>query len=89
MRRGDALCGAPLAGDSRKRLELLGVPDGEIAAIEKSRKASRTVGLHSPASGYVVQKGAIAGMYVQPGADLFTIADLSKVCVLADSPHRV
>lgn len=76
--------GVDLSGDARKRLELLGVGAGEIAALEKSGKPHKALGVAAPASGWIVQKNAIQGLSFQAGADLFTIADLSKVWVLAD-----
>ncbi len=76
--------GVDLTFDARKRLELLGIGAAEIASLEKSGKPHRALGVVSPASGWVVQKNAIQGLSFQAGADLFTIADLSKVWVLAD-----
>jgi hypothetical protein len=76
-----------LGDEARKRLEILGVPAGEIAAVEKDGKPRHTVGIYAPAGGYVVQKSAMVGQYVQPGTELFTVADLSKVWVVADVPE--
>lgn len=75
--------GVDLSGDARKRLELLGV-GGEIASLEKSGKPHKALGIAAPASGWIVEKKAIQGLSFQAGSDLFTIADLSKVWVLAD-----
>ena len=44
--------------------------------------------LRSPVAGYVAKKNALAGLYVQPGTELFQIADLSSVWVLADVYER-
>jgi hypothetical protein len=76
-----------LGDEARKRLEILGVPAGEIAAVEKDGKPRHTVGIYAPAGGYVVQKSAMVGQYVQPGTELFTVAALSKVWVVADVPE--
>ncbi len=76
-----------LGDEARKRLEILGVPAGEIAAVEKDGKPRHTVGIYAPGTGYVVQKSAMVGQYVQPGTELFTVADLSKVWVVADVPE--
>jgi multidrug efflux pump subunit AcrA (membrane-fusion protein) len=76
-----------LGDEARKRLEILGVPAGEIAAMEKDGKPRHTVGIYAPGAGYVVQKSAMVGQYVQPGTELFTVADLSKVWVVADVPE--
>ena len=73
-----------LGSDARARLELLGVAKAEIDAIVKEGKPRRTVSLYAPRSGVVLKKTAVQGGYFQPGIDLFTIADLSRVWVLAD-----
>lgn len=73
-----------LAPEARKRLELLGVASGDIAALEKSGQPKKTVGVYAPANGWIAQKSAVIGQSFQAGAELFTIADLSKVWVLAD-----
>lgn len=70
--------------DARRRLELLGVAPQEIVALEKNRKVERALPLRSPADGYVIDKRAVAGMSVSPGASLFAIADLSTVWVIAE-----
>ena len=70
--------------DARTRLELLGVSKGEIAAIEKEGKPRKTVTLYAPRGGFVLQKNAIQGLYFQPGTELFTLGNLSKVWMLAD-----
>lgn len=57
---------------------------GEIDHIAKTGKPSRTVAVTAPMSGYVVAKQAVQGGFVQPGTQLFEIADLSRVWVLAD-----
>ena len=73
-----------LGDDARKRLGLLGVSRGEVDAIEKSGKPSKTIGLYAAVGGWIVEKSAVQGMYFQAGTDLFTVADLSKVWVVAD-----
>jgi Cu(I)/Ag(I) efflux system membrane fusion protein len=69
--------------DARARLELFGMSKGEIDAITKSGKPARTIAVTAPIAGYVTRKNAIQGTYVQPGTELFEIADLSKIWVLA------
>lgn len=70
--------------DARARLELLGVSSAEIEHIAATGKPLRAVGVAAPISGYVINKNAIQGAFVQPGTELFEIADLSRVWVLAD-----
>jgi membrane fusion protein, copper/silver efflux system len=75
---------ANLHEDARRRLELLGISKPEIASIERTGKPMRAVAVRSPLSGTVTERGVVRGSYVQPGAPLFQLADLSRVWVLAD-----
>lgn len=79
--------GAALGGldtDARRRLELLGIGGQEIDAILASRKPVEAIAIRSPADGYVISKGAVAGVAVEPGSVLFQVADLSTVWVTAE-----
>lgn len=76
--------GGSLEQDARARLELFGLSPAEIDQIVETGKPMRTVAIVAPIGGYVVAKNAVQGAYVQPGTELFEIADLSKVWVLAD-----
>ncbi len=73
-----------MADDAKKRLQLLGISDSDIAEIDRTGKAVRAFKLRAPVSGTVTRKDAVLGSYVQPGTELFEIADLTKVWVLAD-----
>lgn len=69
---------------SRRKLELLDVSPQEIAKLEKIKKASKVVKMISPVTGIVLKKEAFAGMQVEPGMTLFTIADLFSIWIVAD-----
>lgn len=69
---------------SRRRLQLWDVADYHISELERSGKVLKTLPFHAPLSGTVIEKTAVAGMRVMPGEVLYTIADLSKVWVVAD-----
>jgi Cu(I)/Ag(I) efflux system membrane fusion protein len=69
---------------ARRRLELMGVPAGEIARLEREQKASSNLTLTSPVSGTVLERTVSDGQSVGPDTPLLTIADLSRVWVLAD-----
>jgi membrane fusion protein, copper/silver efflux system len=73
-----------LAQDARSRLELLGISREEIDELEKTGKPTRALPIRSPVDGYVTQKNALSGLYLQPGTLLFEVADLSTIWVLAD-----
>ncbi|VAW36675.1 Probable Co/Zn/Cd efflux system membrane fusion protein [hydrothermal vent metagenome] len=69
---------------ARKRLEFLDVPQHQIKELEETGKIKKYIHIHSPASGVVVKKNVIEGMFIKPGMALYTIADLRKVWVYAD-----
>ena len=73
-----------LVEDARRKLELLGVSREEIDEVARTGKPVRALKLRSTAAGYVTQKSAFRGLYVQPDTELFQIADLATVWVLAD-----
>lgn len=79
-----ATTGRDLAADARQRLELLGISTTEIDAITRTGTLVRAVPIRSPVRGHVTRKNAVQGQYVQPGSQLFEVADLSKVWVIAD-----
>ena len=68
---------------ARRRLELWDIPKDEIAKLEQSGNAGKSLLLRSPISGTVLQKTAFAGQYVTMQNDLFVVADLSKVWMQA------
>jgi RND family efflux transporter MFP subunit len=76
--------GEDLLKAARRRLELFDVPESQIKEIEKTGLTKRTVTLSAPVSGYVTAKGVYEGQQVEPGMELFTITDLSRVWIEAD-----
>ncbi len=73
-----------LVASSRRRLTLWDIPDHEIAELERRGEVRRTVMLHSPVDGTVIEKMVLKGAAIEPGMNLFKIADLSRVWVYAD-----
>jgi Cu(I)/Ag(I) efflux system membrane fusion protein len=69
---------------ARQRLKLWDISDDQIKRIEESEKPIRTLTIHSPVSGYVLQKYAVQGMKVMAGEKLFDVSDLSTIWVVAD-----
>jgi len=70
---------------SREKLRLWGLSAEQIAKIEASEKPEDHITINAKMSGIVVHKNAEKGMYVQTGAKIYTIADLSKVWVKLDA----
>lgn len=71
----------------RTRLGVLGMSDAEIDAIEQTGEPRRLVTVAAPRTGVVVNRGITVGTSVDPSTTLLTIADLSRVWVLAEVPE--
>ena len=67
---------------ARKRLENFDISPEQIVELERTGKATRTMTLRSPYRGLVVAKNVLEGMKVEPGVQLFRIADLSRVWIM-------
>lgn len=80
--RQQGAIGREIAGFARKRLQLWGVPQGEIERLEKTGKASRTITFNSPADGFIIEKTAVQGVYITPEMELYRITDLSRLWII-------
>jgi Cu(I)/Ag(I) efflux system membrane fusion protein len=76
--------GANLLAAARRRLQLWDISDDQIAALEKTGQPRKTLTLVSPVDGYAVEKAALQGQAVMPGENLYRVADLAIVWLLAD-----
>lgn len=66
-----------LLTSARKKLELLGLTDDQIKALETTREVKLKLTYHSPMNGTVIEKKIQEGMYVNEGSVLYDVADLS------------
>ncbi|MFN7135356.1 MAG: efflux RND transporter periplasmic adaptor subunit, partial [Myxococcales bacterium] len=71
--------GGGLAGPARRKLELLGVSPAQIARIEQTGQVPDTFTLFSPADGVLGELEVRQGQWIERGAVLMRIADLSQV----------
>ena len=69
---------------TRHRLHLWDIGEEHIRALERTKQVTKTLPLHSPITGTVISKSILQGAHVEPGEELYTIADLSRVWILAD-----
>src|SRR5688572_60408 len=76
-----------LAAAARQRLELLGMSEVDIAAVEREGRTRTRVTLRAPISGVIAELGVREGMTVMPGSLLFRLVDLSTVWVNAEVPE--
>ena len=70
---------------SREKLRLWGLTSEQIQQIETTGEVSDHMTIYAPASGIVIHKNAMEGMYVKEGTRIYTIADLSQVWVKLDA----
>ena len=76
--------GASLYEATRRRLELWDISERTIDRLLETGQIQKTLTLYAPTSGVVTKLGVRAGMEVGPNQNLYTIADLSEVWVIAD-----
>ena len=69
---------------AKQRLILWDVSESDIQQLNKTRVATKTITIHSPINGTVISKTAYSGMEIEPGNELYTIADLSSLWILGD-----
>ncbi|HAT9777357.1 TPA: efflux RND transporter periplasmic adaptor subunit [Legionella pneumophila subsp. pneumophila] len=69
---------------AHQRLLLWGISEQDIEQLKRTGNVTRTMTIHSPIQGTVLKKMALVGMRIEPGDELYTIADLSRLWVLGD-----
>lgn len=65
------------------KLKILGINDDQISSLENNGKVEMYLTIYSPMDGFVIQKNVFKGHHFLPGDDLYMIADLSDIWVLA------
>jgi len=76
---------ASLIESARRKLELWGVPEDEIERLQRERTPTDHIRIDAPLGGWVVERMAFEGMYIETGMRLFTLADLSTLWVMLDA----
>lgn len=66
---------------ARRRLELWDISDEQIDRLEETGEVQRDLIVYSPAEGHVTERKAYENMRVEPGTELYTLADHSVVWV--------
>lgn len=69
---------------AKDRLRLWDVSDEQIKELEERGKPMKTLAFYSPIAGFVLTRNAFAKQRVTPDTELYTVADLSAVWVVAD-----
>jgi multidrug efflux pump subunit AcrA (membrane-fusion protein) len=68
---------------ARDRLELWGIDDDQIQTISRTGRPITRITVRSPIAGYVIKKYQLEGEYIEEGARLYDVADLSTVWIEA------
>ena len=76
-----------VVASGRTRLTVLGMTPADLDAIEQTGEPQRLVTVVAPRRGVVVNRGITVGTSVDPSTTLLTIADLSRVWILAEVPE--
>ena len=71
-----------------QRLRNLDVPEAVLVELRAKGRIPQTFDMPSPVSGVVIEKKVIEGMRLKAGDELFRIADLSNLWVIADVPEQ-
>jgi RND family efflux transporter MFP subunit len=67
---------------ARARLELWDVPEHQIRELEETGRVQKTLMLHAPFSGVVLERNVFPGQYITPEMIAFKVADLSRIWAL-------
>lgn len=76
--------GALTVEGTMQRLRNLGVPEERIQDVKLQGGNPRTLDWPAPANGTVIEKKVVNGQRVMPGDELYRIADLSHMWVIAE-----
>ena len=69
---------------TKRRFQLWDITENHIRDLERTGKVLKTLPMHSPITGTVIRMEARTGTHVTPGTELYMIADLSHIWILAD-----
>ena len=70
-----------LRASALNKLKFFDISDEQIAELEKTRRATKTLRVNAPRDGVVVEKMAVEGQMVDAGMKLYRLADLAIVWV--------
>src|SRR5512140_329447 len=83
-REGAGISANEVARQARDRLLRSGMAERDLVELEQTGKPLPSLAIVAPITGYVGRKSVLAGQLVQPGSELFELADLSTVWVVAE-----
>jgi len=69
---------------SRRRLELWDFTPAQIEELARTKTPVKNITIFSPSSGFVMARNSFPKQRIMPDTELYTIADLSRVWIIAD-----
>jgi cobalt-zinc-cadmium efflux system membrane fusion protein len=76
------------AREARDRLMLLGMHDADVQRLDREQTISSYVPIQAPFTGRVIARNLAKGEVVETSHELFTVADLTDVWVIANVPEK-
>jgi membrane fusion protein, copper/silver efflux system len=73
-----------LLESAKRRLLLWDISEAQIAELGKTGKPQTDMIIEAPLNGIVLEKMVLEGGYITPGMNLYKIADLSSLWIIAD-----
>jgi Cu(I)/Ag(I) efflux system membrane fusion protein len=83
-RNANPAAGTRDARGAEQRLRNLGMPDSVLDTLRQTREPVIAFNWPSPVSGVVMRKQVVEGQMVKAGDEMFRLADLSSIWVIAD-----
>jgi RND family efflux transporter MFP subunit len=69
---------------AEEALRNLGVSEGQIEELRAKRQTTPAIRIASPVDGFILVRNTLVGQRVERGTELYRIADLRRVWILAD-----
>ena len=69
---------------AKSKLQLLGLTEKQISILETIESVPLVFTYHSPASGIIIDKKIVEGIYVTEGISLYDVSDISTLWNIAD-----
>ena len=69
---------------SEENLESLGMGETQLREVARTRQIAKDIEFRSPVAGLVVSRNAFSGLRYDRGGELFRIADIHHIWILAD-----
>ena len=73
---------------AKRKLRLMGASEKDIDELSRTKTVSRYLTLHAPRTGVILASNLRAGLFMNPGDQLMTIANISSLLVYMDIYER-